>query len=156
MRSRQVILVLTLGAAVPLAGCTAAASFEERMDYLRQVARQGAETHDLLAAQEAPRIDKERCDRAFNGVVRSEDFPSDQSSGGQSREWAAQIREFFVDSCVSGKPKPAGDRDQPPATTTTTTTTADSETAVTTTEVPDRTTTTTVESLAPTTTTTRP
>lgn len=144
MRSRQVILVLTLGAAVPLAGCTSAASFEERMDYLRQVAHQGAQTHDLLAAQDAPRIDKERCDRAFAGVVRTEDFPSDLSSGGQSKEWAAQIREFFVDSCVSGKPKPAGDREQP-----STTTTTGSETTVTT----DPATSTTVESPAPTTTT---
>ena len=135
--------MLTLGAVVPLAACTSAASFEERMDYLRQVAKQGAETHDLLAAQEAPRIDKERCDRAFNGVVRAEDFPSDMSGGGQSKEWAAQIREFFVDSCVSGKPKPPGG-DEPPVTTTTTTV------PTTTTTTPTTTTTTT----APTTTTT--
>lgn len=144
MRSRQVILVVTLGAAVPLAACTSAASFEERMDYLRQVANQGAETHDLLAAQEAPRIDKERCERAFAGVVRTEDFPSDLNGGGQTKEWVAQIREFFVDSCVSGKPKPAGGR-EPATTTTTTTTTADSETTVTTTEADDPAGTTTAE-----------
>ncbi|MFI7673082.1 hypothetical protein [Actinophytocola sp. NPDC049390] len=130
MPSRRVILVLTLGAVVPLAGCTSAAGFEERMDFLRQMSRQGAQTHDLLAAQEAPDIDEERCDRAFDGIVRTEDFPSDLPSGGQSKEWAAQIREFFVDSCVSGKPKPTDNREPPTPTPTTTT-------AVTTTTTPE-------------------
>src|SRR5262245_56664446 len=106
MRRRHAIPALTLMAVLPLAGCDSpdTATTEERINYLRQVAQQGAETGNLLRDQEAPKIDKERCTRAFNALTRPEDYPHDTTDG-VSKEWAAQIREFFVDSCVSGKAK---------------------------------------------------
>jgi hypothetical protein len=149
---------VALAAVLPVvAGCSSsAATTQERIVYLRQVAAQGAETGALLRDQEAPDIDKARCARAFEGLTRPEDYPADQDNGGASKEWSAQIREFFIDSCVSGKPKSApGDAD-----TTTTTTPPDTTTATTTTEVPTSgaptTTTTTTTTAATTTTTTTP
>lgn len=80
MRPRHAIPALTLMAVLPLAACTeSSATTQERIVYLRQVARQGAETGNLLRDQEAPRIDKARCTRAFEGVTRPEDYPSDTS-----------------------------------------------------------------------------
>jgi len=87
-----------------LAGC-ATASYDERMAYLRKVAQQGADTHQLLVSQEAPKIDQERCREAWGGLNNS-DAPSDVPGGGMTAQWNAQIEQFFVDSCVSGKPKP--------------------------------------------------
>jgi hypothetical protein len=137
MRRRHAIPALTIMAALPLAGCdsTSTATTEERIDYLRQVAQQGAETGNLLRDQEAPKIDKERCTRAFTAVTRPEDYPKDTANG-VSKEWAAQIREFFVDSCVSGKAKPTSTSTTTPTTTlsdTTTTTTTPTTTTTTTT-----------------------
>ncbi|HYQ69167.1 hypothetical protein [Actinophytocola sp.] len=137
MRPRHMFPTVALAAVLPVvAGCTSsAATTQERIVYLRQVAAQGAETGDLLRDQEAPDIDKARCARAFEGLTRPEDYPADQDNGSASKEWAAQIREFFIDSCVSGKPKSApGDTDT--TTTSTTTTTPDTTTAITTTNAP--------------------
>jgi hypothetical protein len=77
------------------------------MTYLRKVAQRGADAHQLLAAQEAPKVDKKRCDDAYAGLQGSAgDVPWDDPVRGTSTDWTAQIREFWVDSCVSGKPKP--------------------------------------------------
>jgi hypothetical protein len=152
MRSRHAIPTLALVAVLPLAGCTSStATTEDRIAYLRQVAKQGAEVGDLLRDQGAPRIDKARCGKAFDAVTRREDYPADTNSGGVSDGWAAQIREFFVDSCVSGEPKSTSG---PTGTTTTTTTPF-----TTTTTLPTTTTTTTTittTTTTPTTTTTTP
>jgi hypothetical protein len=147
MRPRHAFPVLALVAVLPLSACdSSSATTEDRIAYLRQVAEQGAETGNLLRAQEAPRIDKDRCTRAFNGLTRPEDYPRDTPDG-VSQEWAAQIREFFVDSCVSGKAKPTSGG----LTTTTTTTTAEDST---TTGAPTTETTTTTTTKAPSATTT--
>lgn len=91
------------------AGCSGPASYDERMAYLRTVAKQGAETHQLLVDQAAPAIDIKRCTDAWTGLQDQSSFPSDTSAGSAqpyTEEWARQIQQFFVDSCVSGKPKP--------------------------------------------------
>lgn len=146
MRSRHVIPALVLTVAFPLAGCTSSASYEERMEYLRKMAEQGAETHELLRDQGAE-IDKARCVRAFDALINKSEFPGDQPDGKTSEQLSNQIRETFVDSCVSGKP--GEDTDE---TTTTTTTTAEEPTTTT----PAPTTTTTTAPPATTTTTTAP
>lgn len=152
MRPRHMFPTVALVAVLPIVACSPAVpSTEDRLQYLREVARQGAETGRLLRDQEAPNIDKARCGRAFDGLTRPEDYPSDQPNGGVSKEWAAQIREVFIDSCVSGKAK-AGSTS--PTTTTTTTTTA--ETTTTTAETTTTTETTTAPDETTTTTTTTP
>jgi hypothetical protein len=153
MRPRHAIPTLALVAVLPLSGCSSsAATTEERLAYLREVAQQGADTGNLLRAQEAPKIDKERCGRAFDGLTRRADYPSDLADGGVSKEWSLQIREFFVDSCVSGKAKAtSGGQD---TSTTPTTTTAPSTTTTTEEDAPTTTTTTTTTTTVPPTTTT--
>ncbi len=129
------IPTVALVAVMPLSACDSTIpTTEDRLAYLRQVAQQGAETGRLLRDQQAPDIDKERCGRAFDGLTRPEDYPADQPSGGVSKEWAAQIREFFIDSCVSGKARATpGESSETTTTTTTTTTTAPSDEPTTTT-----------------------
>lgn len=84
-----------------LAACTKSASYDERMEYLRTVAQRGADTHALIKSQEAT-IDKERCERAYEGL-NDNDVPAVLNA--DNREgWLTQIKEFFVDSCISGKP----------------------------------------------------
>ncbi len=102
MRQRLAAAGLALTATAALAGCTEIASYDQRMDYLRKVAQRGADTHALIASQEAT-IDKPRCERAFEGI-NSSDEPTVLAR--EREAWGNQVREFFVDSCVSGKPKP--------------------------------------------------
>ncbi|MDG9677753.1 hypothetical protein [Micromonospora sp. DH14] len=73
------------------------------MEYLRTVAQRGADTHALIKSQEAT-IDRERCDRAYGGLSAN-DAPNVDTYDNRE-EWFDQVKEFFVDSCVSGKPKP--------------------------------------------------
>lgn len=147
------IPTVALVAVLPLSACESSIpTTEERLDYLRQIAQQGAETGVLLRDQEAPDINKDRCGRAFEGLTRPEDYPSDLPNGEVSKNWSAQIREVFVDSCVSGKAKA-----KPGETTTTTIT----EPTTTTTTAPPETTTTAAAQppsggAEPTTTTTAP
>jgi hypothetical protein len=85
-----------------LTGC--AVTYDERMNYLRKVANRGADTHKFIRAQEAL-VDKARCERAFTGNGAGRDAPTDRDLSSGSEGWDAQVKEFFVDSCISGKPK---------------------------------------------------
>ncbi|MGV9600715.1 hypothetical protein ACWDR1_29035 [Streptosporangium sandarakinum] len=75
------------------------------MAFLHKVANRGVDTYKLLYSQDA-RIDKARCERAFEGSGADGDMPSDVAGGTSTPEWRGQVKEFFVDSCISGKPKP--------------------------------------------------
>lgn len=86
-------------------GCSEPSSYEERMKYLRKVAGQGVEVHDLIDSQEG-KISKDRCEDAFDAVSDYVDkAPSDIGGGVTSDKWEKQIKLFFVDSCVSGVPR---------------------------------------------------
>ncbi|MDG4756393.1 hypothetical protein [Micromonospora sp. WMMD710] len=104
MKTRSVaVTALALSLTASLAACVKSASYDERMEYLRTVAQRGADTHALIKSQEST-IDKERCERAYEGL-NDNDAPNVESY--DNREgFLNQIKEFFVDSCVSGKPKP--------------------------------------------------
>lgn len=97
--------ILVIALAVPLTAACATSTYDERMAYLKKIAVRGVDTYKLLYSQDA-RIDKARCKRAFEGGGVGDDMPPDTTSGGMSEVWTAQVEEFFVDSCVSGKPKP--------------------------------------------------
>jgi len=91
--------------ATALTACSSGASYTERMNYLRKVANRGVETHNLLYSQGA-RIDPKRCGDAYDGLA-DDDIPDDiDDGGGTTPEWQSQVRQFFVDSCVTGLPKP--------------------------------------------------
>uniref|UniRef100_UPI003F498C8C hypothetical protein n=1 Tax=Amycolatopsis sp. CA-151526 TaxID=3239921 RepID=UPI003F498C8C len=112
MRNVTTMLVV-LSALTAVARCSA--SYEDRMAYLRKVAGQGAQTHQLLVDQAAPVINADRCTQAWNGLKNPSEYPSDTGVE-HSPDWENQIRQFFVDSCVSGKPKPVpGDPTTSPA-----------------------------------------
>ncbi|WP_433357916.1 hypothetical protein ACQP25_45290 (plasmid) [Microtetraspora malaysiensis] len=115
MTPRKKITIAAAAAALTvIAGCSSS-TYEERLAFLRKVANRGVDTYKLLYSQEA-RIDKARCERAFDGSGAADDAPPD-SSGGRTPEWRGQVKEFFVDSCLSGKPKPVpGDLPYPAST----------------------------------------
>ncbi|MFC7593629.1 hypothetical protein ACFQYP_65390 [Nonomuraea antimicrobica] len=93
-----------LALAFPLAATGCTASYDTRMTYLRTTAQRGVDTHKLLYSQEA-RIDKARCERAYDGSGVVDEAPHVETIDGREA-WHAQVKEFFVDSCLSGKPKP--------------------------------------------------
>lgn len=74
------------------------------MNYLRKVTNRGVETHNLLYSQGAA-INAKRCGDAYDGL-EDPNIPEDLGDGGTSPQWRAQVRQFFVDSCVTGLPKP--------------------------------------------------
>lgn len=98
--------MIVLAAALAGVAACSAATYDERMSYLGKVAQQGADTHQLLASQEGPVINADRCGKAWDGLKNPGDYPSDIGGGGVTPAWEGQIRQFFVDSCVTGKPKP--------------------------------------------------
>lgn len=91
--------------ALALSGCGNPAGYQERMNYLHTLAQRGADTHALLASQLAPKIDAKRCKDAYAGLQDST-APADLTMGEVSEGWRSQMETFFVDSCVSGLPKP--------------------------------------------------
>lgn len=96
------LIAAAITAAMALAGCSGEElTYEKKRDYLRKVAIRGAETHALIAASEG-NPDKGRCEKAEDAL--NDDAPWDGTNAANA-EWQAQVRAFFVDSCVSGKPK---------------------------------------------------
>ncbi|MEV4574871.1 hypothetical protein AB0K16_16595 [Nonomuraea jabiensis] len=65
---------------VAVAGCSSS-TYDERMSFLRKVANRGVDIYKLLYSQES-RIDKARCERAFEGNGVSADAPADMATGG--------------------------------------------------------------------------
>lgn len=102
-----VILGFIAGLALSTSGCTTEDdSYNERRDYLQKVAQRGAETHELLASQQAL-INAERCGNAYEGLADQFVDRPRVSHGDIDDRWANLIKVFFVDSCVSGFPKRA-------------------------------------------------
>ena len=95
------LIPIAIVAVVGLSGC--AASYDERMDYLRQIALRGVDMHDLIVSQEGE-VNAERCELAYDAVGDT-DHPYDRDLGAYSKEWEEQIKLHFVDSCVSGVPR---------------------------------------------------
>lgn len=93
--------------AIAASSCGTNAPYQARMDYLHTVAQRGADTHALLEAQGAA-IDKKRCEAAFDGLADSDE--PQMTDGG---DYHMQVEQFFVDSCVSGKPKPVPGQSPP-------------------------------------------
>lgn len=101
VRSRLITAVAAALAVSAAAGCSTPAPYQERMDYLRVVAQRGADTHTLLEAQGAA-IDKKRCEAAYAGL----DDGKQPYAGVDNGAYVTQVEQFFVDSCITGKPKP--------------------------------------------------
>ncbi|WP_163554601.1 hypothetical protein [Candidatus Frankia alpina] len=112
-------LLLAGSLLLPLAACSSpsVANYDARMAYLRATAARGVETHRLLASQGA-KIDPKRCQAAYDGLARN-DIPTDAKESGTDSTivtdaWASQVNAFFVDSCVSGLPRPVPGDPTPP------------------------------------------
>lgn len=100
---RRALPAVSIAAGLILTGCSDVATYQQRMDYLRKTTQRGVEAHLLLRSQGA-RIDAKRCEAVYRGLVS--DIPADSSTGNRSVEWRTQVKQFFVDSCVTGLPKP--------------------------------------------------
>ena len=100
----------TIGASLLLAAilglvtaCSDGASFADRMAYLKKMANEGVQTHQLVVSEGGTTTDK-RCNDAYSGL-QDNNPPGDQAMGGSSQGWLDQIQAFFVESCVTGLPK---------------------------------------------------
>jgi hypothetical protein len=95
-----VILAITLGL---LTACSDGASFADRMAYLKKMANEGVQTHQLIVSEGGTTAEK-RCTDAYSGL-QDNNPPGDQPMGGSSQGWLDQVQAFFVESCVTGLPK---------------------------------------------------
>ncbi|WP_143061166.1 hypothetical protein [Saccharopolyspora shandongensis] len=79
-----------------------AASYDERMEYLRETSLRGIETNSLLRGQ-GKEITVESCKNA--NLALNNDAPSDRGGpdAHKTEAWAQLIEETFVSACVSGK-----------------------------------------------------
>lgn len=93
--------LLTATVVGSLTGC--AASFDQRMAYLKKVSNEGVQTHRLIVSTGGTTTNK-RCTDAYNGL-QDMNPPADQDLGNVSSDWTNQIQAFFVQSCVTGLPK---------------------------------------------------
>lgn len=98
----RVTAVVTLG--LMAVGCSAASTYDERIEYLNTVSARGVELHDLIIAGDGD-PDDERCRELYAGL--EEEVPSFEDWGVSNWEeeeaFIAQAEQVFVDSCLSGK-----------------------------------------------------
>lgn len=98
-RSRTKATGLALLILIISTGC--AATYQQRSDYLLQMAQRGVEVNKLFRGQ-GQEIDEELC-RSANSAL-NDDIPSNQSWGYEpTPEWEELVRETFVNACVSGE-----------------------------------------------------
>ena len=101
----------TLGSAAAAAviiglitGCSGPASFADRMAYLKKMANEGVQTHNLIVSGGGVTTPN-RCTDAYNGL-QDQNPPDDLGyDAGPSQAWLDQIQAFFVESCATGLPK---------------------------------------------------
>lgn len=98
---RKVLVVASI-AFCGLSTVACAASYDERVDYLRETSLRGIETNSLLRGQGKP-ITEGSCQNANRAL--NNDSPNDQGTVDthQSEAWARLVEETFVSACVSGK-----------------------------------------------------
>ena len=122
VRTTTIGVGLVMGATLAFTTGCSGASFAERMTYLGKVANEGVQTHRLIVS-EGGTTDLKRCTDAYNGLSDvADNAPSDLGAGERSDDWLNQIQAFFVQSCVTGLPKPVpsqatGGPSQPPGAT---------------------------------------
>lgn len=80
-------------------GC--AASYEERSEYLLEMAQRGVEVNKLLRGQ-GQEVDESTC-RSANRAL-NDDIPSDRSLGYEpTNDWENLVEETFVNACILGE-----------------------------------------------------
>jgi hypothetical protein len=114
MHVRAAILVAMLAALAGLATACSGASYAERMAYLGKMASEGLQTHRLIVSQGGTTTAK-RCTDAYS-ALQDQNVPDDSGVGSPSQEWIDQIQAFFVESCVTGLPKPVPGQPASPST----------------------------------------
>jgi hypothetical protein len=149
-----IVIVPAAATALLLVGGCSAATYDQKLDYLHTSAERGAQMHFTLQYEkENPTL--QRCTTEYNaltgtdnqvvnadgspmtnGAYAPNDAPNDVAQflegEGVSPNYASQISDFYVTSCVTGVPKPVpGQSTAPstpsaPATSTGTTTSSDS------------------------------
>jgi hypothetical protein len=89
-----------------ITGCSAPATFAQRMAFLKTVDNEGVQTHQLIVSQGGTST-SQRCTEAYGGLQDTNDAPSDQGDDTPpSQAWLNQIQDFFVESCITGLPEP--------------------------------------------------
>lgn len=92
-------MVFSLALVLAVSGC--AANYEERNDYLLEMAQRGVEVNKLFRGQ-GQEITEELCTSA--NLALNDDIPSNRSWGYEpTEEWEELVRETFVNACVSGE-----------------------------------------------------
>jgi hypothetical protein len=125
-RLSLIAIVPAAASALLLVGGCSAASYDQKIDYLHTVAERGAQMHTTLVnEQEKPT--QPRCTAAYTALIGTdkvtipnggsgleahapEDAPNDvdvaDGGPGVSPDYAGQISDFYITSCVTGVPKP--------------------------------------------------
>jgi hypothetical protein len=115
-RARTVMGVLSLAAAALLLAACSGASYAVRIAYLGKMSREGVQANHLLKGEEVA-ITRKQCVSSYFALHESP--PDDQGDWNPpSAAWLGEIRLFYVQSCVTGLPKPVPGQ-APPARTST-------------------------------------
>ncbi|GAA1108757.1 hypothetical protein [Nocardiopsis composta] len=84
---------------VPLSGC--AASYDDRNEYLVEMAQRGVQVNKLLRGQNET-ISEETCASANRAL--NDDIPSDRPLGYEpSEDWKQLVEQTFINACVAGE-----------------------------------------------------
>ena len=98
--AKSLLLAAIIGV---IAACGTGASYATKMAYLVKVANEGVQTHKLIVSQGGT-TNAKRCTDAYNAL--KDQSPPDDTGAGPSNDWLDQVQAFFVESCVTGLPKP--------------------------------------------------
>jgi hypothetical protein len=89
------------GAAVLLVSGCSSLTWDQKVEELRKIGERGADAHYILLTQNKQPTNDE-C--TTNYRLLGDGTPVD-SNGSVTQEWRALHQSYFVDSCVSGKPR---------------------------------------------------
>ncbi|MFE5565916.1 hypothetical protein ACFQ68_13100 [Amycolatopsis japonica] len=93
--------VVAAGAAVLLVSACSSLTWDQKVEELRKIGERGADAHYLLLTQNKQPTNDE-C--TSNYQLLGDGTPTD-SLGSVTKEWRDLHQSYFVDSCVSGKPR---------------------------------------------------
>ncbi|MBE1580446.1 hypothetical protein ACFORH_43220 [Amycolatopsis roodepoortensis] len=97
----RTMVATAAGAAVLLVSGCSSMTWDQKVEELRKIGERGADAHYILLTQNKQPTNDE-C--TANYQLLGDGTPSDEGAG-STPEWRDLHQSYFVDSCVSGKPR---------------------------------------------------
>lgn len=94
---------VAIAATAILSGCSQM-TWDEKLEALRIAGERGADTHYVLLTENKEPT-RDNCAKNYSLAMGAGENPPAETDSGSSDEWRKLHLDYFIDSCVSGKPR---------------------------------------------------